>query len=61
MSYYYLIRHTSVRVVSIIPLITPVFSLLLGAFFNNETLTLTQISGIALVLIGLAYYEYGSK
>ena len=61
MSYYYLIRHTSVRVVGIVPLITPIFALLLGANLNNETLTSAQLSGIILVLIGLSYYEYGEK
>ncbi|RUM83551.1 MAG: EamA family transporter [Candidatus Thioglobus sp.] len=61
MSYYYLIRHTGVRVVGIVPLITPVFALLLGANLNNETLTGAQLSGIILVLIGLSYYEYGGK
>jgi drug/metabolite transporter (DMT)-like permease len=61
MSYYYLIRHVSVRVVGIVPLLTPVFALLLGATLNYETLTATQLSGIILVLIGLSYYEYGGK
>ncbi|HIC40912.1 MAG TPA: DMT family transporter [Piscirickettsiaceae bacterium] len=61
MSYYYLIRHVSVRVVGIVPLLTPVFALLLGATLNYETLTATQLSGIILVLIGLGYYEYGGK
>ncbi|MBT4123304.1 MAG: EamA family transporter [Candidatus Ruthia sp.] len=61
MSYYYLIRHASVRIVGIVPLITPVFALLLGASLNYETLTATQLSGIILVLIGLGYYEYGGR
>ena len=61
MSYYYLIRHTSVRVVGIVPLITPVFALLLGASLNKETLTSIQLSGIILVLIGLSFYEYGGR
>ncbi len=61
MSYYYLIKHASVRVVGIVPLITPVFALLLGSLFNNETLSLMQIGGIVLVLTGLGYYEYGAK
>jgi len=60
-SYYYLIRHTSVRIVGIVPLITPVFALLLGSALNYETLTNTQLSGIILVLIGLGYYEYGGR
>jgi drug/metabolite transporter (DMT)-like permease len=61
MSYYYLIKHASVKVVGIVPLITPIFALLLGSALNNETLTLTQLGGIVLVLIGLGYYEYGKK
>jgi drug/metabolite transporter (DMT)-like permease len=61
MSYYYLIKHASVRVVGIVPLITPVFALLLGSLFNNETLSLMQVGGIVLVLTGLGYYEYGAK
>ena len=61
MSYYYLIKHSSVRVVGIVPLITPVFALILGSTLNHEQLTLTQLSGIALVLLGLAIYEYGEK
>ncbi|RUA06971.1 MAG: EamA family transporter [Gammaproteobacteria bacterium] len=60
-SYYHLIKHASVKVVGIIPLLTPVFALLLGALLNNETLTLTQLGGTVLVIIGLSYYQYGSK
>lgn len=60
-SYYYLIRHTSVKIVGIVPLITPVFALLLGSALNFETITTTQLSGIILVLIGLGYYEYGGR
>ena len=61
MSYYYLIKQASVRVVGIVPLITPIFALLLGSTLNNEQLTATQISGITLVLFGLAVYEYGGR
>lgn len=60
-SYYYLIHHTSVKVVGIVPLITPVFALILGASFNNEMLSALQLSGIILVLLGLGIYEYGNK
>ncbi len=61
MSYYYLIKNASVRVVGIVPLITPVFALILGTSLNHEQLTNIQISGISLVLLGLAIYEYGEK
>ncbi len=61
MSYYYLIKHASVRVVGIVPLLTPVFALILGSTLNYEQLTITQFGGITLVLFGLAIYEYGDK
>ena len=61
MSYYYLIKHASVRVVGIVPLITPIFALLLGSILNNEQLSIDQITGISLVLFGLTIYEYGEK
>jgi len=60
-AYYWLIRHSSVRVVGIIPLLTPVLALLLGAVLNDESLTSQQLSGILLVLAGLGYYEYGGQ
>lgn len=61
MSYYYLIKNVSVRVVGIVPLITPIFALILGSSLNHEQLSITQISGISLVLFGLAVYEYAEK
>jgi drug/metabolite transporter (DMT)-like permease len=61
MSYYYLIKHANVRVVGIVPLLTPVFALILGSTLNHEQLTLAQFSGISLVLFGLFVYEYGDR
>ncbi len=60
-SYYYLIKHASVHVVGIAPLLTPVFALILGSSLNHEQLSIVQISGISLVLLGLAIYEYADK
>ena len=60
-AYYHLIRHAGVKTVGLIPLITPVFTLILGSLFNQETLSLLQLSGIMLVLIGLGIYEYGNR
>lgn len=47
--------------IGIVPLITPIFALLLGSTLNHETLTNVQLSGIILVLIGLGVYEYDGK
>jgi drug/metabolite transporter (DMT)-like permease len=48
-------------VVGIVPLLTPIFALILGSTLNYEQLSITQFNGIALVLFGLAIYEYGEK
>lgn len=57
--YYYLIRHISTGRVALITLITPVTALLLGMALNGERLTLKVGAGSALVLFGLALYEWG--
>jgi drug/metabolite transporter (DMT)-like permease len=61
MAYYYLISHASVQTVGVIPLITPVFALLLGAYFNQESLTTEQLWGVILVIVGLAIYQFNKK
>ena len=57
-SYYYLIKNTSVITVGIIPLITPVFALILGFYFNDELITNIQITGIMVIVLALIYYNY---
>ncbi len=57
--YYFLIKHISTGRVALITLITPVTALLLGMALNGERLTLNVAAGSALVLCGLALYEWG--
>lgn len=57
--YYFLIKHMSTGRVALITLITPVTALLLGMALNGERLTLNVAAGSALVLFGLALYEWG--
>ncbi len=57
--YYFLIKHISAGRVALITLITPVTALLLGMLLNGERLTLNATAGSALVLFGLALYEWG--
>jgi len=57
--YYFLIKHISTGRVALITLITPVTALLLGMALNGERLTLNVAAGSALVLFGLALYEWG--
>ena len=57
--YFYLIKNINVERIALITLITPVSALLLGAWLNDETISLRVWSGTALILLGLAIYEYG--
>ncbi len=59
--YYYLLNHVEASKVSLITLITPVTALLLGHWLNNEALTLWIFVGTALILSGLASYQFGEK
>jgi drug/metabolite transporter (DMT)-like permease len=55
--YYYILSVLPAVTVSLITLITPVLSLLLGHWVNHEPLTLKIISGTGLILIALLVHE----
>ena len=57
--YYYLLKNINVERVALITLITPITALLLGAAINNEVIGSNVWLGTALILGGLAIYEYG--
>lgn len=57
--YYYLLKNINVERVALITLITPVIALLLGATINDEQIGSQVWIGTALILGGLAIYEYG--
>jgi len=57
--YFYLLQNMSAERVALITLITPVTALLLGAALNNEVIGSRVWLGTALILAGLAIYEYG--
>jgi len=57
--YFYLLKNLSPERVAIVTLITPITALLLGATFNAEIISSKVWMGTALVLSGLAIYEYG--
>jgi drug/metabolite transporter (DMT)-like permease len=56
-AYYYLLSKVSVAVVSVIPLITPVLSLILGGTMNDEKITENIVAGCLLIVCGLAIYD----
>jgi drug/metabolite transporter (DMT)-like permease len=59
--YFYLLKKLNPERVAIIALITPITALLLGSFFNGEIINTKVWMGTALIITGLAIYEYGPK
>lgn len=56
--YYFLLARMAAGRIALITLITPVLALMLGHVVNNEPLTTAVYAGTALVLSGLAIYEW---
>lgn len=57
--YFYLLKKLTPERVAIVTLITPVTALVLGSLLNDEIISSKVWSGTALILSGLAIYEYG--
>jgi drug/metabolite transporter (DMT)-like permease len=56
--YYYCIKHMEASRVALITLITPVLALLLGQALNGEATGPRLWAGVALILAGLALYQW---
>lgn len=56
--YYYVIKHLETAKVALITLITPVLALLLGSWFNGESIGLRLWIGTALILLGLSVHQW---
>jgi drug/metabolite transporter (DMT)-like permease len=56
--YYYVIKHLETAKVALITLITPVIALLLGNWFNGETIGLRLWIGTGLILLGLSVHQW---
>ncbi len=59
--YFFLLNHVEASKVALITLVTPVSALLLGSWLNNEPLTVWVFVGTALILSGLASYQWGER
>ncbi|MBO1925158.1 DMT family transporter [Thiomicrorhabdus sp. 6S3-12] len=55
--FFYLLKNMDALKVALIPVITPVFAILLGHFLNAEPLGWDVAAGAALVLIGLLLFQ----
>ena len=56
--YYYALQHLGAARISLVTLITPVLSLMLGQWLNGETSSLQQWLGTALILAGLVAHQW---
>jgi drug/metabolite transporter (DMT)-like permease len=56
-AFFFIVKHCSVSTVSLVPLITPVFSLFVGWQLNSEALNLVSIIGSVCILLSLAIYQ----
>jgi drug/metabolite transporter (DMT)-like permease len=59
--YFYVLKHVEATRVALIALMTPITSLILGHYFNDEVITLNIYIGAALIIFGLAMFELGGK
>jgi drug/metabolite transporter (DMT)-like permease len=59
-SFYWLIKHINVIILSLIAFITPVVALILGYFLYNEVLSTRHFIGSALVLTGVLWANLGN-
>lgn len=55
--YYYVLKHMDALRLGMIPMITPVFALILGYLVNDEELNMTIWLGAGLVVLGLIFFE----
>ncbi|MBE0362536.1 hypothetical protein PULV_a0044 [Pseudoalteromonas ulvae UL12] len=61
LAYFHILQKLSASTVALITLLTPVIAMSLGAWLNNETITLKLIVGATLIMTGLATYQFGEK
>lgn len=59
--FFYVLQRMSPSAVSLITLVTPVLALWLGNFLANETLSIYEWEGVALVMLGLMIYSFSFK
>jgi drug/metabolite transporter (DMT)-like permease len=59
--YYYVLRHLEASRVALITLMTPLLALFLGQSINHEQISVQEWFGTAVVLFGLACYQWGAQ
>ncbi|MDH5443968.1 MAG: DMT family transporter [Gammaproteobacteria bacterium] len=60
-SFYYVLKHVEASKVGLIPLVTPVSALIIGALLNNEVIQHVVWTGTAMILSGMSIYQWGHR
>jgi drug/metabolite transporter (DMT)-like permease len=60
MMYYYTLKNVDAAKVSLITLVTPAIALALGAWVNNEAVTINVVFGSLSILLGLLMFQWSS-
>jgi len=60
-AYFYVLQKLTASTVTLVTLITPIMALSLGAFLNDEIISLNLMVGAFCVLFGLSLYHFGEK
>lgn len=60
-AYYFILQKLNASTVALITMMTPVIALSLGAYFNDETISVNLIIGALFVIVGLMLYNWGDK
>jgi len=58
-AYFFTLQRLAASTVSLITLITPIFAIMLGTFFNGEQITPGLIIGTIFILLGLSLFFWG--
>jgi len=59
--YFYILKHLSAGVISLITLVTPVLALLIGHWLNHEVIHIMVWLGTGCILTGLLLYQWGGR
>lgn len=60
-AFFYMVKNLSPTITSLPTVITPVFALIVGFYFNHERLSLEIVIGVALIITGLLVFTFSKK
>lgn len=60
-AYFFVLQRLPTSTVALVTLITPVFAIILGAVFNQETISQQLVMGAMLITVGLSIYFWGKR